>query len=113
MSESTTALHVTRALKASTHEEHIYTCDIYSVGAFSFRRSSKTRLTICFQYKLSQKTSYSRYKLLPYDEGTQDEDRSEEDKGKTSKLSPDGQLRLAMKMMSNDDDRKRKRLFSP
>jgi hypothetical protein len=34
----------------------------------------KHLLTICFQHKLLQETSSSKYKLLPYDEGTQDED---------------------------------------
>jgi hypothetical protein len=38
--------------------------------------------TICFQHKLLQETSSPRYKLLPYDDGTQDEGRSKEDKSK-------------------------------
>jgi hypothetical protein len=34
-------------------------------------------------------------------------------KSKMSKLSSDGRLRLAINTMSNDDNRKRKRLLSP
>ena len=57
-------------------------CKGLLLGAFSFRRSSKTYLSICFQHKLLQEASSSGYKPLPYDEGTQDEDISKEDKSK-------------------------------
>jgi hypothetical protein len=52
------------------------------LGAFSFRMSSKTQLTIFFQHQLLQEASSSGYNPLPHDEGTQDEDRPKEDKSK-------------------------------